>query len=357
MGKKVVYLLGAGASANALPVVSNLNFSLKMFIEHLIWFDATFNKSTNIGFLNKEIKDILNRVSTHYTIDTYAKKIYLKNPQVHTNKEYNLLLKILASFFSYEQFKILDQFDWNKPILGQKNNTKEKYAKYYKTVISDIDYRYDSFFASILKNDSNGNISIPEEIKIISWNYDLQVEKGFMNFSDQSLMETFQVFNTRGLFKGNHFVGQKSSFLTKLNGTAIFHNECESLNTFEKSEDILKESDLLEIVNRICESRNTANTALRFSWECNSEIDETIAYSNNIIRESDIIVIIGYSFPYFNRSVDKKLFNFPGINSKKIYIQATKEDINSIIYRFKGVCDNNPEPYTELDQFLIPNEL
>jgi len=41
------------------------------------------------------------------------------------------------------------------------------------------DYRYDSFFASIL----NDLQSFPENIKILSWNYDLQFEISFAEYS------------------------------------------------------------------------------------------------------------------------------------------------------------------------------
>jgi len=70
------------------------------------------------------------------------------------------------------------------------------------------------------------------------------------------------------------------------------------------------------------------------------------------------LVIIGYSFPFFNREVDRTLFDSM-INLKKIYYQ----DINAIklIDRLQAVQQRiNAKqiiPITETGQFFLPYEL
>jgi hypothetical protein len=78
-----------------------------------------------------------------------------------------------------------------------------------------------------------------------------------------------------------------------------------------------------------------------------------------IISRTDIVVVIGYSFPYFNREVDRYIFsNFTPRTTSKIYLQVPEPWFQSISNRFEGVHKwLKMTPYTEVDQFLIPNEL
>lgn len=150
----ITYLLGAGASYYALPVVNQISDKLQHFENELgtfldpneqrgKHFINTYGHLNIAGEKSPAISTVLNELkedvawlrkenAKHYSIDTLARKLYLK-------QDFKTLLKlkvILANFFAYLQNM-------------------------------SFDYRYDSFFASILEEQNN----LPPNIKIASWNY------------------------------------------------------------------------------------------------------------------------------------------------------------------------------------------
>jgi hypothetical protein len=68
---------------------------------------------------------------------------------------------------------------------------------------------------------------------------------------------------------------------------------------------------------------------LSFAWGNTDNTEKELFTSNrlkkaqNIAQETDILVIIGYSFPYFNREVDKEIFKsiLQRNSLQKIYCQ------------------------------------
>jgi hypothetical protein len=71
---KVVYLLGAGASANAIPVVNSLTNRFKYFCRHYQEYLKN-NGNEPADELTKRHKLIM-EIENHYTIDTYAKNFF-----------------------------------------------------------------------------------------------------------------------------------------------------------------------------------------------------------------------------------------------------------------------------------------
>ncbi|MEZ5053877.1 MAG: hypothetical protein R2807_03785 [Chitinophagales bacterium] len=107
---------------------------------------------------------------------------------------------------------------------------------------------------------------------------------------------------------------------------------------------------------------------LVFAWENDDIVSKARQNAQNLISYSDAVVVIGYSFPTFNREIDRQLFkvfdgNCKGLSkkpSKKIYIQDTPENAPKIKERLKAIGNNLfdvAEIYTEVDQFFIPPEL
>ena len=119
------------------------------------------------------------------------------------------------------------------------------------------------------------------------------------------------------------------------------------------------------------EGKNIINQ-LKFAWEDGDQVKKAREYASQIIRDSDAVVIIGYSFPTFNREIDRLLFS--AFNQccversggkvidikKKIYIQDIKDNAPKIMERLKAVGSNLfevAEIYDDVDQFFIPPEL
>ena len=97
---------------------------------------------------------------------------------------------------------------------------------------------------------------------------------------------------------------------------------------------------------------------LSFAWEETENHAKIMAAIKSKTQDTEVVVVIGYSFPFFNREVDRAIFaNMP--NLKKIYIQ----DINAraVEPSLKAVLAENSkisiEKVENCDQFHLPREL
>lgn len=71
----ITYLIGAGASAKALPVVSNWNERLEDFFDYLKQKVQSPN-NVNLKFICNEIERLMPMLKGHSTVDTFAKKLF-----------------------------------------------------------------------------------------------------------------------------------------------------------------------------------------------------------------------------------------------------------------------------------------
>lgn len=345
----ITYLLGAGASYNALPVVNQINDRLKEFksiLTRTIDFPNFTPQSGKridkylLNYGNEKIessskhikKDMLNEMreavqwlidenSKHFSIDTFAKKLYLQ-------KEFQLLQKLkitLCCFFVYLQNDSLDS-------------------------------RYDSFFASVLDDLRD----LPNNLKFLSWNYDYQLEKAFSNFVlNQNLQSNQNALNvcSKGIKSSDSNLINKFSVF-KLNGTTSLLNNGQNINILDnlnEDDDVLFDNIITYYYFAIY---HKIPLTLSFAWE-----EDSNNYINSVtecIKNTDILIVIGYSFPFFNRKIDKHLLNNMS-QLKRIYIQdpfngeSIEERINSLLPKeiFK------PIQYKQVkmtDQFYIPIE-
>jgi hypothetical protein len=75
------------------------------------------------------------------------------------------------------------------------------------------------------------------------------------------------------------------------------------------------------------------------------------------IRGSEILVIIGYSFPFFNRNIDQRIIKCFTTN-RKIYIQDPKfEEVLSNLESIAPGASRNLVQVKNMDQFYLPGEL
>ncbi|MEO1032255.1 MAG: hypothetical protein AAFX55_12660 [Bacteroidota bacterium] len=359
----ITYLLGAGASYNALPVVEQIPESLSLFanqfkIKSLEWLiendqrsriseryllDITDSKEQKQKFeeisqFYKNIVWLKDESEKHTSIDTFAKKLYLKEDFPNLKK----LKFLLSCFFIYLQRKD-----------------------------TGLDKRYDSFFASIL-DDIN---TLPGAIKILTWNYDSQLEIAFKNFSDYPLDVCKSILKCQSKSLSNRYkdLDPGSFGIYKINGTTDVNfgrnNEKPFITDLDINDNKLIEKFLFG--NNSLESNNLDFT-LSFAWENHN--DSFFNKISNSIQNTEVLVIIGYSFPFFNRKVDEFILNSMP-NLKKIYVQDPYH-ADDIIEKIKGLKtwkktfyykgSSGPEvstkevidfiPKTFKDQFFIPIE-
>ena len=76
-----------------------------------------------------------------------------------------------------------------------------------------------------------------------------------------------------------------------------------------------------------------------------------------IMTMTDYLIIIGYSFPTFNRKVDRELLKSLKA-TVKFFIQSPSNDIGSVVHRFGALTINKNEinRITQTDEFFIPFE-
>lgn len=337
MKSSVAYLLGAGASAQALPVIGQIASEL------FITADLVENKwklSDNIinptirneefkivKSIAEDMKWLAEATSEHASVDTLAKKFYI----LKKHQELRKLKNVLSLFF----------------IL------KEAQRK--------TDIRYDTFFASVLQED---HITFPDNVRILSWNYDNQFEKAYSLYSNNPSYQNARIqLNHFSKYSTKKLENTKFS-LIKLNGyCGIFGRNAKEFkfsSSHTSINDIQELSSIYSLYYDVLNySSDEYNTSLSFAWENNEE--EANTFLGNVISataHSKVLVIIGYSFPFFNREIDNKILRYM-TNLEKVYIQSPQASL--IADKFSSIIDIPTRHIKEIEvddkSFFLPPEL
>jgi len=341
----VTYLIGAGASAGkrdgavileGLPCVADIKRRVEMLTSafQMATFPQNFDWKNAKASIIEGMQELKSICSNNATIDTYAKKLRLKSD--YAGLAY--IERLLTFYFVLEQILLLP------------------------------DSRYDTFLASILEE----GMTFPEHIKVISWNYDSQFEIAFNEYE--------QSFGLNVGSKINAKENQKYD-IVKINGSARF-NKMESLPIMR--EKLLKKIDASNADHKILESvkvqillgdivtlyksfvfyRNPLrqnNTQLSFAFDdtnCNDAIYHSI---DEIMGKTDVLVIIGYTFPFFNRETDRRILHYLKSNAK-IYIQDLSTNIKNVRQSLEAVLTDEQRQaqiveIERTEQFYLPPEL
>lgn len=358
---KVVYLFGAGASygvrdaitpiasfqyeyqekgvgiiksscsypniLEGLPIVNELSGRMDYMVGQLYNnypLDLSNNDNVIVRDLADSLKWLTKESQRHSTIDTFAKKLWLTGNQ----DDYNELKRTLSAFFMFEQM-------CNKP-----------------------DKRYDAFLASILGQNAT---DLPSNIRILSWNYDIQFELAYAEYLqtnnlieiEDALLCFQKSVDTNSYKLGNGFR------VIKLNGSALMYDK-NNRHVIDPS--LINHSLSASSIGKISSIVNSAEyeCALSFAWE--SVSDYFFEKIRKNIEDAEVMVVIGYSFPYFNRHIDKFLFeSMPDL--KKIYLQDKEPDsieqsvANLLTAHHTNVNNTKIEKKYHTQQFYLPPEL
>lgn len=333
--KKITYIFGAGASRNALPIVGEIPIRILKLIEFLENEDLSLESDLSFDFPNGNTKSkrewqlemidalkwALQASQKHASVDTFAKKLFIKDQF----DELKRLKVALSVFFIFEQIR-------SKP-----------------------DFRYDAFFASLL----NENIhDLPENVRI-SWNYDYQFELSFSEYTGSTDIkqnqEKLRVYTKHG---NEHARGGFGIY--KLNGTTGLQHDNGRIYLYSPS---LTTAIDRSFVEQITKSYITATyqkgttPALSFAWERDFGGD-IVAKAVEKTKDTSVLIVIGYSFPFFNRTIDRQIIGSMDQLSK-VYFQSP--DADTVKERFQALKDNlsgiQLVPKYDVDQFLLPFEL
>ena len=338
----ITYLLGAGASAPTLPIVKEIPEKIGELIFKLTNYVENVDQETlkNSEDLIHDLIWLKQQSQKHSSIDTCAKKFFL-NEQ---NSDLRRLKKGLSAFL------------------------------YYQQEISPVERRYDTFFASVLKKTKNGGVrdTFPQNIKILSWNYDYQFEKSYLEYYPKHFEQSYRAARYALNCKGSHNFEDNFSFfkeqffeILKLNGSCHNYSYGQSRREYDEYELLemaCEKSIFSHLINSYSEFKNNNRSGIQFAWEDKPSLEplnETnyIQYINERIQATNVMVVIGYSFPFFNRDIDKALF--ADLKLDKIYIQDLYPDNikTKLLSTSPKIDPTIIETMTYVDEFYLPPEL
>jgi hypothetical protein len=290
MAEKILYYLGAGASANALPLARTIHNStlpphkqvpglaqeLSRFDFDHVFKDVRNQEDRNfIEDLKVNFKTLSQKADEFGDVDTYAKYLHIMEPE---GRDFIVLKQTVSQYFAMKQVL---------------RNSRD--SRYLPWLVSIMDRK-----------------RFPENVKILSWNYDFQVELAAaqigsledINHEAQSFVyspsmlssfpnldPTFSDFDDLSLIHLNGIAGFSKS--KQIGSASIFQSQYSG--STEQKLSFIKNNDL---------SRH-----LHFVWEKNNYHNSILEYALKMAEDTSTLVIIGYSFPFFNRDVDKKVMN------------------------------------------------
>lgn len=353
---KIVYYFGAGASANAIPTVDKLRNRMVELSEFLTNFtphhsvkdELKLKSNLNLKILNKiieELKWLHKETKYHQTIDTFAKKLFL-----HESQDLKKLKRCLITYFFFEQSLFFSATTVQDEKIFSKSNL--------------LDLRYDSLFANLIHR-SQGKLSVDESVNIITWNYDLQIEmalKSYFSIPFNQLKEELNIHPNKNSYdnpKEEILVVDKFNVL-KLNGNAFLdyglqngedatiYDKCWSSNDSETIIKYYLDEMQKEFTDDMVLSNSAAFKYFNFAWENHDNFGSSFVGRNKIIdnavdviKNADVLIVVGYSFPTFNFEIDKKILS--KANLKELIIQD--EYPNAILERMKPLLKQLNPPH------------
>ena len=321
MGDNVLYILGAGASCDAVPLAKDFPQRLADFAKELSFVPNLFDQDKPEVLANalydwqqkfiKALDWLAKEADQNGSVDTLAKKFFLKGDSQNLKK----LKAILSSFLIVEQAR--------RP----------------------VDKRYVSFLASMLQRDGRREFRMPSNLRILTWNYDTQFEKAFYGFAENNDVIYEKISHNDRIHRINGCCGK----------TPEGHWGKEFSSVWESPDNLTSMRHGVVLFRSYFELHNTSEADIRFAWEYLTE--NYLPYVLPNLKESTIVVVIGYSFPFFNREVDKRILGaLP--NLKRVYLQYPKGVHDTI----KGSVQTMRPDLSDIryvisdNQFYIPDE-
>ncbi len=350
MDTKITYLLGAGASYNAIPIVKELNSAFNIIASKVQETNFTVGTNADKNDFEKAkedfiklLKEAAQKGEAFGSIDTYARKLFLKDD--------SHLAKIKAAI-------TLFLVTWQE--MGNKQELASKLGR--EKIFTHIDNRYIGLLSNYLqKGTAISSLLLPQNVKFISWNYDIQLERAineFVEYGDiEHIFKDFNVFPSQ-----KEFSEEQIPDIVHLNGIAGIYRTKEGIkNIFDRGK---TPATHMEVFNRLMffitsVSRNQIHNHEHFTyaWENDDVSKKALKYSIDIFKETELLVIIGYSFPTFNDTIDKQLMNaFLHGKGRMIYYQDPKASKETLMNRF-GIQENRIRIYTDkesMNQFILP---
>jgi hypothetical protein len=328
------------------------------------WFQTT-SKNQLVQDIKNRKDSFLRDLELHHSVDTLARKYFVKYGVY--SEELRFLKVCVSLFILYRQYRY------------------------------GLDPRYDLFFAAVGSTNEQGRFILPDNVNIVSWNYDTQLELSYSSFINGMKVVSSKIdlnLHPRLKHHGEEYGKvDLSRFSTiKLNGSSDVISEYDINNSelslsnqkigpssridfseigLERGYDNHKFhlfEKLLMFYDETMNKSDLYSSLLSFSWESDERLVPARDAITEIAHRTGVLVIIGYSFPTFNRKIDDQLIweLTDGKPLRKIYIQTKGPDSFESIknkigthFRRKNMTtwENFIEFVPQLDEFYVPYEM
>ena len=190
----------------------------------------------------------------------------------------------------------------------------------------------------------------------MSWNYDSQIEHAYRSYGNGRGIIVYEK-NTEGKWPELTDFGR----VVKLNGRASFVDQ-PLIHSILNDNRLSLALQLIIIYSHVHVDTKEIGfqfkNHLSFAWEDAYYKDKWLSTIKSTIEDTEQVVVIGYSFPFFNRELDRFVFrNMPKL--KKVYVQD--KNTTSVIQAMNAVLPKNLSistiPINDYGQFFLPEEL
>ncbi|MBC7748274.1 MAG: hypothetical protein H7Z76_06820 [Methylotenera sp.] len=347
MSNELTYILGAGASYQSIPVVKTFPNRFKEFLADInkIYQEDSLKYFELFSSCSRFSKEI----TSHQSFDTYFKKLF------HTNSLdlVDEFKQVLNLYFTWEHLEDDYETKWKKSntMHGLRHRNELEFTK-----ITKIDKRYDALIAGLLKP-VIGKSEVFCKTNFITWNYDLNLFFSLKNyFAPEKTTKDF--LNS---ISNNEYEWNIDNQISVINMNGYFYSsKFDDLTSLNEKEGISVMKEILENGFFEASTGKDANK-IKFAWE--TEIEHA-KVAKEKIAASENIVVIGYTFPLYNRLVDFEYLSHNDFGThKKIVIQ----DPNSIAIRQNlfdlfEINDNeyiqkNVVALLDCDSFYVPSNI
>ncbi len=300
----LVYLLGAGASYPALPLARDVSQGMVDWGKKCQTFTEGISEpelKNNLLGMSEELISWGTISGNHYSIDTLAKKLFLTTE----HKDLWKLKAAMSAFFMLQQ------------------------------AACPAEQRYDSLFAAIMEQPGRPP-KLPDYVWILTWNYDRQLERAYHQYCGDSRTVQQNITFCQRVVRLNGLLGRAIN-----KGTGGEYN----LNFDHGQNEVFD-----EVAREYWQLRNKEPT-ITFAFEKGERLDTEL---RGLADKKCILVVIGYSFPFFNRRFDKLVLDsIPKVD--KVYLQVLPEHTKAIESRIKSMRkDLLIEPINDQEQFYVP---
>jgi len=334
---KVAYLMGAGASANALPTIRDIG---KRFENHTAWVEKQLvelravpapesfaDVPSKIPLYIEQLKRVMEASFPYGSIDTYARWLGQDNPEL------DALKAVLSTFFAIEQHE------------------------------NGFDSRYESFVSTTLDFEKG---RFHPGMTILTWNYDQQLAMALRRVREWK--HVVDVMNDQGIRSLYHLVKYPNTAwrVLHLNGFAGVHARVKDSPVFDfqqtDSTPLSRWAHWMYWFHHILHQRFNSKDGpamLSYAWE--SAANDPLAWEGITSQLSDVekLIVIGYSFPDFNRAIDRRMIRSMGV-LKQIVVQTSPTSMAGILTKLRMVFPEHKDklvPYELTHEFYVPNEL